>query len=287
MKKVILCPNLTREESADLAEKVNTMLVSGEVETVCCPMYANEAVQRRIECSMRVSELEKELDSAGIVIVFGGEGTSLRAARAAAGTEVPILGVNVGKIGFMAELEPRDLWMIPAIVNGQYGIQERMLIDYSLIRGGETVMSGYAINDVVVGGVMKIVDLKVCGDGQQISHFAGDGVIIATPTGSTAYSMAAGGPIVEPTAENIIITPVCAHVLAARSFVLAPDRRVSVEFSRQRANPGYLSVDGGESCQVYPGDIICVGKSDKKVRFVDVPERSFYNKVFEKLGERY
>ena len=130
------------------------------------------------------------------------------------------------------------------------------------------------------------MELSVFGDGQLISHLSGDGTVIASPTGSTAYSMSAGGPIVEPSAENIVITPICAHALVAKSFVLAPDRRVTVEIGRKKENPVFLSVDGGDSIALLPGDRVHIRKSAMATRLAHLANRSFYKKVSEKLGER-
>jgi NAD+ kinase len=286
LKKVILCPNTSRPESLEMAVKTAAMLSTGPSRTVLCPIYTDGGENFTPPADLPVSELSRELEGAGLIVVFGGDGTILRAARVSAGTEVPILGVNAGTIGFMAELEQEELWLIPSVITGDFPTEERMLLDYCLERAGQTVVTGYAINEIVIGSIMKVADLRVSGDGHEISRITGDGVIIATPTGSTAYSMSAGGPIVEPTAENIVITPVCAHALAARSFVLTPERTVTVEYGLARTNAGYLSVDGAESCQVLPGDRLTVRKSRKTVRFVDASERTFYDRVFEKLGNR-
>ncbi len=140
-------------------------------------------------------------------------------------------------MGFMAELEPGDIDRIPGAVLGGYDIHTRMMLDVALIRDGETILKDFALNDAVIRGLTRVVELSVYGDGQLISHFSGDGAVIASPTGSTAYSMSAGGPIVEPSAENIIITPICAHALVAKSFVLAPDRQVMAEIGGRRRIP--------------------------------------------------
>ncbi|MDR1299344.1 MAG: NAD(+)/NADH kinase, partial [Oscillospiraceae bacterium] len=141
------------------------------------------------------------------------------------------------------------------------------------------------LNDVVIGGITKMVDITVYGDGNVISVLSGDGAVIATPTGSTAYSLSAGGPIVEPSARNIIITPVCAHMLKARPFVLASERAVSVKLGDARPNPAYMSVDGCAYVDLRAGDTINVRQSQKKTLFVQLSGRSFYRKVSEKLGE--
>jgi NAD+ kinase len=230
-------------------------------------------------------EMRAEIASAELVIAFGGDGTMLRVARLAIGTGVPVLGVNMGGKGFLAELELSQLDQIPRFLRGEFEREERMALDAELLRGGEIISSDVAINDVVISGGGKVIDVTTFGDGHRISRFTGDGVIVATPTGSTAYSMAAGGPIVEPTAHNIIITPICAHVLESKPYVLVSDRRVSIDVGLGKRNPAYMSVDGVERAAVESGDTLNVRKSERTVCFARLAHRSFYKKVSEKLGE--
>lgn len=282
----MLCPNLSRDKDLQLTKKVNDMLQACDVSVIVCPVFDDECVMP-VCVGMDVSTLERELDHADMMITFGGDGTILRAARAAADKSLPILGVNMGAKGFMAEIEQEDIGCIPKAICGDYVIDRRMMLDVELIRDGTIIYSDFALNDVVVAGITKVIDLTLFGDGQTISHFSGDGAIVATPTGSTAYSMAAGGPIIEPCADNIIVTPICAHVLAAKSFVMASDRRVSVELGTVKANPAYLTVDGGGYLNLTSGDLINVRKSSKETLLVQLSNRSFYRKVSEKLGEKF
>jgi NAD+ kinase len=161
-----------------------------------------------------------------------------------------------------------------------------MMLDVEVFRDGESICNDFALNDIVVKGDNKVIDLTLYGDQQRISRFSGDGAVIATPTGSTAYSMAAGGPIVEPSARNIIVTPICAHVLEAKSFVLVSNRLVSVKIGYKKQNPAYMSVDGGNHVRIQSGDILNVRESKKSTLFVRLSKRNFYTKVSEKLGER-
>ena len=229
---------------------------------------------------------ENELPNSELIIAIGGDGTILRAARAAADLGIPILGVNMGGKGFMAELELSDITLIDLIADGTYTIENRMMLDTRVIRNNKTIHQDFALNDVVVKGDNKVIDLSLFGDNQRIMQFSGDGTVIATPTGSTAYSMAAGGPIVEPSTDNIIVTPICAHILEAKSIVLASDRQVTVEIGYKKHNPAYMSVDGGKHVDILCGDIINITKSKVFTKFIRITDRSFYQKVNEKLGER-
>jgi NAD+ kinase len=277
---------LNRDKDLVLTQEVYGMLTASGVTVTVCPLFEEDCDMPAC-AGLNVSTLEKELDGADMLITFGGDGTILRTARAAAGKSVPILGVNMGTKGFMAEIEKEDIGLIPGAVLGNYALDRRMMLDVELLRDGAVIYSDFALNDVVVAGITKVIDITLYGDGQVISHFSGDGAIVATPTGSTAYSMAAGGPIIEPCADNIIVTPICAHVLAAKAFVMASDRLVSVELGTVKANPAYLSVDGGGYLNLVSGDIVNVKKSNKETLLVHLSNRSFYKKVSEKLGEKF
>ena len=162
-----------------------------------------------------------------------------------------------------------------------------MMLDVSVRRDGRVIYEDLALNDAVMtkGAVARIVDLAVYGDGVLISDFGGDGVIVSTPTGSTAYSMAAGGPIVEPSAESLIITPICAHALQAKSFVLGRDRTVEVRTERNNRKSVYLSVDGGKAFKLAGGDRVVIRRSESMTRLVRLTDKSFYTIVSEKLGK--
>jgi len=290
MRRVLLCPNLERDKDLALTLRVRELLLRCDASTVLCPIFSEQCSLPPL-AGVKVSTLEKELPGADMLIVFGGDGTILRTARtaaaASAGRGIPILGVNMGTMGFMAELEQEDIGLIPKAVCGEYVIERRMMLDVELVRNGSVLYTDFALNDVVVAGMTKVIDLTLKGDGDKITQFFGDGAIVATPTGSTAYSMAAGGPIIEPGAENIIVTPICAHVLAAKAFVLAPERRVTIELGHVKTNPAYLTVDGGVHFNLVSGDVINVRKSDRETLFVLLSDKSFYKKVSEKLGEKF
>jgi len=284
-KKIILYPNAERDVGYEVTQKVGSMLNDFGRSTVLCRMFDDEAACA-VPHGVDTSVLEKELASAEMIVTFGGDGTILRAARAAADLGVPILGINMGGKGFLTELEIEDISLIEMAAKGEYRIGTRMMLDAQVTRGNEVICRDFALNDVAIRGDNKVIDLTLFGDGQKISQFSGDGAVIATPTGSTAYSMAAGGPIVEPSAHNIIVTPICAHVIEAKAFVLTSDRHVSVEIGYKKHNPAYMSVDGGDHVCLQSGDFVNVGKSERYTRFVRLSNRSFYQKVSEKLGEK-
>ena len=285
-KGIILYPNAERDIGFKMTESIAKMFESHGRRTVSCPVFGDDAEACVLPDGFIVADIEEELPRSEMIITLGGDGTILHAARAAAGAGVPILGINLGRRGFLAELEADDIKHLDTVIQGGYTLENRMMLDVEVMRGGRLMYKDFALNDAVIRGDNKVIDLMLFGDGQMISRFYGDGAVVATPTGSTGYSMAAGGPIVEEAAHNIIVTPICAHVLEAKSFVLVSDRHVSVELGDKKNNPAYLSVDGGEHVSIHIGDVINVHKSERYTRFVRLSNRNFYTKVNEKLGER-
>ncbi|MCL2125675.1 MAG: NAD(+)/NADH kinase [Oscillospiraceae bacterium] len=283
-KMIILSPNGNRDIGFEMTYKVMDILERHGRNVLVLPMFDDDSDKFGLPAGIDAIEFADVVANAEIIITFGGDGTILQAARTAAGPGIPILGVNMGGKGFMADLEIGDIKLIDALAIGEYDIEDRMMLDAEVVRDGAIVHDDFALNDIVLRGDNKVIDLTLYGDGQQISRFSGDGAVVATPTGSTAYSMAAGGPIVEPSAQNIIITPICAHILEAKPFVLVSDRCVSIEVGFKKNSNAYMSADGGNHVGILGGDVINVRKSGKVTRLVRLSDRSFYRKVSEKLG---
>lgn len=283
MKKIILCPNPTRDIGLAYTGEVKKRLEAhGSDVSICTAFYSSRG---RDAEGPGLENIYAEIEGADLLISFGGDGTILHLSHAAAERDIPIMTVNMGDKGFITEMEPGDIdRLIELAIGESYLIEERMMLDVTVKREGETVLRDYALNDAVVVGTARIIHLAVFGDGDKISEFSGDGIIVSTPTGSTAYSMAAGGPIVEPSAENIIITPICAHALIAKSFVLSSRRTVTVKVSHLNGKRAYLSVDGGQF-RLKNGDEMTVSKSNHVTKIVKASQRSFYEKINHKLGD--
>ena len=285
---VVLSPNPYRDRGLKAAQSARRILEQAGVETLfCLPFELDEGSHIELPRDMDFVPLKDGLAKADILVCFGGDGTILHAAKDAEAYKVPILGVNMGSVGFMAELEHSELSQLSKLPAGKYSVEERMMLDVRAIRGGKTVFHDVALNDAVVtkGAVARVVDLEVYGDRVLISEFAGDGVIVSTPTGSTAYSMSAGGPIVEPTAQSILFTPICAHALQAKSFVLDAQRLVTVRMGANSRKSAYLSVDGGRAFKLLPTDQVEISKSQRQTRLVKLTGRSFYALLNQKLGK--
>ena len=284
--KVVLSPNPYRDKGLKAAQAAERVLRSTGVETVMCLPFELEKGSVELPRHIRFQDAREELKTADMLICFGGDGTILHAAKDANACHVPVLGVNLGSVGFMAELEQGELSMLSRLASGKYTVEDRMMLDVAVRREGKVIYRDLALNDAAVtkGAVARVVDLEVCGDGTLISSFSADGVVVSTPTGSTAYAMSAGGPIVEPTAENIIVTPICPHALSARSFVLSRGRKVSVRLGKLTRRTAYLSVDGGRAFRLSGSDTVELRESQSRTRLVRVTGRSFYEILNHKLG---
>lgn len=284
MKNVVLAPNPYRDRNFGTVRKAMEVLKSVNINArVCLPFEVDRSFE--LPRDLRFSRLDRELPNAEMVICFGGDGTILHMAKAATRKGIPILGVNIGTMGFMAELESTELDKLALIASGKYTLDSRMMLDVTVQRERDILFHDLCLNDVAVtkGAVARIVQLVVKCDGVQAMECGGDGVIIATPTGSTAYSLSAGGPIVEPEARNILITPICSHDVASRCIVASDKRIVTVEMGENARRNAYLSVDGGRAVRLNTGDVATIRKSHLETKLVRLKERSFYDVVSAKF----
>ena len=283
MKRIVLCPNPNKDHGLAVTLELKAMLEGAGCAVSVSPEVLGETAP--LPPDIGCVPLEQAAEGADLVVSLGGDGTIMHTARRLMGHSVPILGVNLGTVGFLAELERGELPRLLEAVEGRFRVSPRMMLRAEVLRGGETVYENYALNDVYLHGIVQMIHMTARGDGHKILDFSGDGVVLATPTGSTAYSMSAGGPLVEPSAKNIILTPICAYDLAARSFVLAPDRVVTVTIRGLRGGSAMLSVDGGRY-ELREGDTLRVRQAEYETLIAHVGEKAFYDIVYEKLGDR-
>lgn len=280
MKNVILTPNPYRDKNFQtVREAMRILKEAGLQPRLCLPFEVDRSYE--LPKDLRFSKLERELPNAELVICFGGDGTILHMAKAATRKGIPILGVNIGTMGFMAELESTELDKLKSLASDDYTLDGRMMLDVTVQRDRDIIFHDICLNDVVItkGAVARIVHLAVKCDGVEAMECGGDGVIVATPTGSTAYSLSAGGPIVEPEAKNIIITPICAHDVGSRCIVASEKRVVSVQMVRNARRNAYLSVDGGKAIRLNMGDVATIKTSKLETKLVRLKDRSFYDVV--------
>ena len=284
MKNVILTPNPYRDKNFHTVRAAMQILKDAGINTrLCLPFEVDRSYD--LPRDLRFSRLDRELNNAEMVVCFGGDGTILHMAKAATRRGIPILGVNIGTMGFMAELESTELDKLVKVAKGEYTLDSRMMLDVTVQRDRDIIFHDICLNDVVVtkGAVARIVHLEVKCDGVTAMECGGDGIIVSTPTGSTAYSYSAGGPIVEPEAKNIIITPICAHEIGSRSIVASDKRVITVEMIQNARRNAYLSVDGGRAIRLNMGDVTTVKKSHLETKLVRLKDRSFYDVVSAKF----
>lgn len=275
LKKVILCPNPYRDAQLRVAREAKRVLDEAGCPNVVCLPFRN---QEKIEgFGLVIEPLQQELRGADLIVAFGGDGTILHLSKTAAHRDVPVLGVNLGSLGFMAELESKDLARLRDLCNGKYDVESRMMLDVNVLRDGRVIYSNLALNEALIarGNVSRVIRLKISTEQGKLVDIAGDGVIVASPTGSTAYSLSAGGPVVEPTARNFIVSPICAHSVHANAYVLSSERVITVQTEKNSYKPVLLSVDGGRAFSLRSGDCVEVRRSKFDTKLVRLTKRSF------------
>ena len=284
IKKVILTPNPYRDGGFKTVQTAQKILNDVGIETrICLPFEVDKTFV--LPKDIRFSRLDRELNWADMVICFGGDGTILHMAKAATRHRIPILGVNIGTMGFIAELESGELSELARLARGEFTVDSRMMLDVTVRRGNDLVFHDIALNDVAItkGAVARIVHLNVRCDNVQAMDFGGDGLLVSTPTGSTAYSLSAGGPIVEPDARSILLTPICAHDIVSKCIVTSDKRTITVSMAQNARRNAFLSVDGGRAFKMNMGDTATITCSRMETRLIRLKDRSFYDIINNKL----
>lgn len=282
MKSFFIYPNMRKGDAVALVPQVCARLRRDGVRLIL-PMQMRAAAPEVPGADYM--ETDEAIRVADAAVVLGGDGTMLRIARAAAQNDVPLLGVNVGHVGFMTELEPGELGEMEKLFDGYSSIDSRMMLHVSVIRNQRAVYENDALNDIVIakGTAFRVVRVCISADDEEVTSFNGDGVIVATPTGSTAYGLSAGGPVIEPSAENMAVIPICAHALAAKSFVFSPERRIMLTASCEGGSEVFVSADGGQGFAVRPDDRVIITRSPLRTRLVRLKGISFYKILQQKL----
>jgi NAD+ kinase len=235
------------------------------------------------------TDVQQQVQNSQMVIAIGGDGAMLRAARVCATYGVPVLGVNMGQLGFLTEVGV-NAWEshLDALLEQRYWIETRMMICASVVENGKVIVSGDALNDAVItGGVSRMIKLHTYIDGEWATTYSADALIVATPTGSTAYALAVGGPILPPELHNILIVPVAPHLSMDRPIVLAQGATVEIHPVPHQRSEITLNVDGSAVCILREGQVIRIQASEYSSRFVRLRERNyFYRSLLDRLEPR-
>ncbi len=283
MKQIALITNYNISEKLDAAMRVAEKLAE-RVERILVPVSYKERIMRsknhRKEFFYETPE--KIYEEAELVIVLGGDGAMLDAARRCALANIPLLGINMGRIGYMSELEMDELSLLDRVFDGEYRLEERSLLQAVVQSGhGQQKFSAYALNEAAItgGSTARIVDLQLSDGEELIYTYRADGLLVATPTGSTAYSLSAGGPIVDPKLSCFCVTPICPHSLLARPLVFPDTAELRIKNVCNREKVLHLTMDGRVTFDLYFGDTVVVTQSDLKIRLLRIKDESFYAKI--------
>ena len=280
MKNVILTPNPYRDRNFSTVRSAMQILKdSGMRVSLCLPFEVDRGFE--LPKDLRFSRLDRELPNADAIVCFGGDGTILHTAKAATRRNIPILGVNIGTMGFLAELESSEIASLSQLASGAYKLDPRMMLDVTIQRDRDIIFHDICLNDVAItkGAVARIIYLSVECDGVQALSCGSDGIIVSTPSGSTAYNLSAGGPIVEPDARNMIITPICAHDMVSRCIVTSDRRVITVRMTQNARRYAFVSVDGGKAVRLNLGDTVTIRRSKLETKLIKLNDRSFYDVV--------
>lgn len=266
---VAVLPNLDKRGSAEVVEKLGILLKNEGIEA-----YLPDSI-----CSnhFKLAPEEQLYKKADLIITIGGDGTIIRYAKRAALDNKPVLGINAGRMGYLANIEQNELGLLSKLKNREYVIEKRMMLAVSVCENGKVINQFNALNDAVItsGFISRIVDISVSVGGDSINYRA-DGLIVSTPTGSTAYSMSAGGPIIDPLTQNICITPICSHSLSAKPILLGADNLIKLKSYSKKRTEIYLTIDGRKVANIKPYTEIHIKKSDKYAQLLRLNDRSFY-----------
>ena len=283
LRKVILCPNPYRDAQLRVAKEAKRVLDEVGCPNVVCLPFRNQEPPEGY--GLNIEPLQQEIRGADMIIAFGGDGTILHLSKTAAHRDIPVLGVNLGSLGFMAELESKDLSRLRDLCDGKYEIESHMMLDVSVQRDGRVIYSNLALNEALIarGNISRVIRLQIFTEQGKLVDVAGDGVIVASPTGSTAYSLSAGGPVVDPESECVIFTPICPHALFNRSTLFCADKTITVSTDSDYSGEVYLTIDGGAPIRIHKTDTVSVSRSTYYTELIQTDERNFYDIVDSKF----
>ena len=277
-------PNLNNNGVSELAFDVIKILTDGGADVY----VQNEYKPIFKSTKAKFENFDKAMSLCDCAIAIGGDGTTLNIAKKAAFLNKSALGINAGRLGFMSGIERDELSLLTKLINKEYIIDERAMLKATIEKDGEVLSSHHCLNDIVVsrGNFARLIDVTITCDGRSVSNMRSDGVIISTPTGSTAYSMAAGGPVVSPEADCIIETPICPYSLMDRSIIFSADKELIVTANNDQNNSPIMTVDGQEAVNLTPGCQIHIKKSDITTKLIKLKPENFYEVLNKKIIER-
>ncbi len=288
LSNVLLILNPKKEIPVDIIKRITEKLIVRSCSVYAFDnvrfMFAETGFDEKVSF-IPSSEVPDDIDFA---IILGGDGSMIRSAAFLSEKDVPFVGVNFGRVGYLAELEACDEGLIDRILDGKFVIDSRLMLDVKIIRNDETIkISSPVLNDAVLsnGPVASLLTFDVLCNGTKLRMYRADGVIIATPTGSTAYSMSAGGPILDPALDAVCLTPICPHALGVRPVVLNGNSIIELCNIKSRKNSVFLTPDGRGALEIFPDDRIVISKSNRKTKLIRLNNDGFLGTLRNKLSE--
>lgn len=280
--KITLMPNLTRTEAFEVTSGICERLKSLGAEYCFFPEY-KETFEFTGADFLAPDEAISNCDA---VIAVGGDGSIIHAAKLAIMKQKPILGINAGRLAFMAGLEDNELNLLSRLIDGDYTLDKRLLLKTSVVQGDKVIFSDYCVNDCHITNEEKqrMTAIDVALDGKQFNSYLCDGILVSTPTGSTAYSLSAGGPIVDPELESILLTPLCPHSLVDRSLIFRPDAVITVTSAENL--PLCISNDGMPPITIEPGCRAEISRAEFTANFIRIKSDNFIDILYKKLAQR-
>lgn len=276
--KIAVIPNLNKRDAEAYTARIVSLLRQCGAEVLMHASLAGD-YGGTVAC---VSH-EEMVARCDVVIAVGGDGTIIHTARHASRADKPILGVNLGRLGFLAGVERDELYLLRRLFDGSYTVRRHMMLDVT-VHGAAGEKTYCALNDAVVSGAQsKIFDFGLSVDGSETYRFRADGLILATPTGSTAYSLSAGGPVLDPQMDCILFTPICPHSLFNRSTVFSADKHLTVSADSEYSGDVFLTVDGDAPIRIARSDTISVRRSERATLLIKMDDRNFYDIVNRKI----
>lgn len=277
-------PNLLNNGVEDLSRNVFSVLSELNTEVYVSSKYKDKFSG----CNVLFADDDEIMRNCDVAIAIGGDGTTLNVAKKAARYSKKVLGINAGRLGFMSGLEHDELDLLKNVVDGNYEIDERLMLEADIVKNGSVLSVHQCLNDAVIsrGNFARLIDINITCSGRNVSNMRADGVIVSTPTGSTAYSMAAGGPVVSPQADCILITPICPHSLMDRSIIFSTDKELVIRAYNDKLNQPILTVDGEDAITLDRDSEVRVRVSDTKSKLIKIKPENFYEILNKKIIER-
>ncbi len=291
MKKFFIIMNTLKDPARKVAKQIQEYLLSRGKECIIQEERQNEETAGDLGMNFKYTDVTKIPEDTDCILALGGDGTLLQAARDTVEREIPLLGINLGTLGYLAEIDrPNIHQALECLIGQKYEVKNRMMLEGTAYHQNKKLMEDIALNDIVIGrvGRLRILNLRIFLNGAYLTSYSADGIIISTPTGSTGYSLSAGGPIIDPEANLIAITPIAAHTLNARTIILPDDVEITIEIGNRKEtfhDEAEATFDGDTSVKLNSFDKIVIRKSKKITRMVKINHISFVEVLRNKMNK--